>query len=441
MRASKSKIIINQEVFDAILPEYHKIINRLTAKYKIVDGSYYEGLVNFKSNMVMPKHKWYDYKQGYSERLVRHIIEKENPSKKNFILDPFCGVGTTNLTAINMGYKTVGFDINPMAILATKVKTHHYSEEEIQLIWELVNGFILPSSKVEIELGKVINTSFTNEVLETLLKIRFFVENIEINSIQALFRLALISIIDKCSLKVKDGNGLKFKKNYVPISNIVKLYLDQVKEMLTDIEQSNENVENKIYLGSMITEDAFNKVNELPFGLCIFSPPYANCFDYCEVYKLELWIGGFVKSYNDFEYFRSIALRSHVNSKFSHKFVNTNKDVDLIASLISSFNVWNKNIPDMIRGYFDDMELMIRNISKILIKDAKCYIVVANSGYKGILVPTDLLLADIAERYGFRICNIYHARKIRSSSQQMQILTNNYDNLMRESIIELQFNK
>lgn len=122
MRMSESKMILNQDVFNTVLPEYQKIIERITAKHKVVNGCYYEGLVNFKANMVAPKHKWYDYKQGYSEKLVRHIIEQEGPSKEHFILDPFCGVGTTNLTAIDMGYKTVGFDINPMAILATKNK-------------------------------------------------------------------------------------------------------------------------------------------------------------------------------------------------------------------------------------------------------------------------------------------------------------------------------
>ena len=66
--------------------------------------------------------------------------------------------------------------------------------------------------------------------------VRYFVNNIESEFVQALFRLALISIIDKCSLKVKDGNGLKFKKNYVPVPDIVKLYLDKVSEMLSDIK-------------------------------------------------------------------------------------------------------------------------------------------------------------------------------------------------------------
>ena len=433
MRTSESKTIINQELFDVKLPDYQRIIERLVSKYNVVDGSYYEGLVNFKTNLVVPKHKWYDYKQGYSELLVKHIIDEAKPLKEHYILDPFCGVGTTNLTSVNRGYKTIGFDINPMAILTAKAKTHHYTPKEIALIKKYLESFTLPDSKVEIEGGRVIETSFTEDVLDILLKIRFFVDGINNDAVQDFFRLALISIIDKCSLKIKDGNGLKFKKNYKAVPDLVRLYLDKASEMLSDIRMSNEDKENKIILGSMITEEAFNKVKDMPIGLCVFSPPYANCFDYCEVYKLEFWIGGFVKSYDDFERFRSIALRSHVNSKFSHEFSNSNKDVDTIASLISSFNIWNKNIPDMIRGYFDDMESMIKNLSKILVNKAKCYIVVANSGYKGILVPTDLLLAEIAEKYGYKVCNIYHARKIRSSSQQMHILNTNYNNLMRES--------
>ncbi|NMC61287.1 MAG: hypothetical protein GYA51_18190, partial [Candidatus Methanofastidiosa archaeon] len=58
-------------------------------------------------------------------------------------------------------------------------------------------------------------------------------------------------------------------------------------------------------------------------------------------------------------------------------------------------------------------------------------------GYKGILVPTDLLLAEIAEKLGFKVKKIIYARKIRASSQQMADL-HNYEDLMRESIVELQ---
>lgn len=57
MRTSESKTIINRELFDVKLPDYQRIIERLVSKYNVVDGSYYEGLVNFKTNLVVPKHK------------------------------------------------------------------------------------------------------------------------------------------------------------------------------------------------------------------------------------------------------------------------------------------------------------------------------------------------------------------------------------------------
>jgi hypothetical protein len=104
--------------------------------------------------------------------------------------------------------------------------------------------------------------------------------------------------------------------------------------------------------------------------------------------------------------------------------------------LIGTYNVWNKNIPDMLRGYFDDMQNMLERLFAVSKKGVVCSIVVANSGYKGIIVPTDLLLAEIGERIGFKVEKIILARSIRASSQQMQELKSR-SNLMRESIIIL----
>lgn len=436
MRTSNNKIIRDVELFDRLFPQYQKIIGDLSSKFKTYESSEFENLVNFQSNLTSPKHGWYDYKQGYSELLVKNIISRSNPDRAHYILDPFCGVGTTNLTAQSMGYMSLGTDINPMAILATEVKTHFFTVDEKRAIEESINSFSLPECKETIS-SKVVNTSFTDEVLDVILRIKFFVESTEEIYVQKFFRLALISIIDVCSLKVKDGNGLKFKKNYKPVPDIVALYLEKCHKMLDDIRKSNSSIDCIALLGSLLNKDIFEKIQDKKVGLCLFSPPYANCFDYCEVYKLELWIGGFVKSYGDFDKYRSMALRSHVNSKFSHDFYSIIPEVDTIASLISAFNIWNKNIPDMLRGYFDDMKLLLENVFKLLIPGARCFIVVANSAYKGILVPTDLILSDIAEKIGYKCEGISVARRIRASSQQMKGLYETYDNLMRESIIEL----
>ena len=215
------------------------------------------------------------------------------------------------------------------------------------------------------------------------------------------------------------------------------LYLNKCEQMIGDLKNGNYSTESLIIDGSILKAETYNKIKDKKVGLVIFSPPYANCFDYCEVYKLELWMGDFVLNYKDFKKYRDLAMRSHVNAKFVHVFENSNDKVDLIANLLACYNLWNKNIPDMVRGYFDDMENLLKKMHKLMVDNSKVYIIVANSGYKGILVPTDLLIADIAERTGYVVDEITQARKIRSSSQQMDELNGNYENLMRESIVVL----
>jgi len=438
-RISEEKLIKDNVKFEKLFPDYVKVIDKLQSKFKVTDGSAFTELVNFKNNKKIPKHNWYEYKQGYAEDLVKQIIEAEQPDKKHFILDPFCGVGTSNVVAQSLGYKSIGFDINPVAYLAATVKTHFYTEAEIKEIQKLIKNFNPSKLSPLKEVPKVIVSSFQNGSLEKLYQLKYFWERISDNiSVQQFFQLAYLSIIEDCSIKTKDGNGIKLNLKKKKIENIFLYFLSKCNSMVADIEVSNFKEESKIINGSITIEKYFKQIENKKVGLCVFSPPYANCFDYCEVYKLEFWLGGFVKTYKDFEQYRSIAMRSHVNSQFDHNIKNYQKEVDLIAEIISAFNIWNKNIPDMLRGYFDDTYDLLKNIKSVLVKDAKCYIVVANSGYKGILVPTDLLIAEIATSLGFKVNQIYYARKIRSSSQQMKELHLEYENLMRESIIEIQ---
>jgi len=438
-RTSAEKLIKDKSKAARLFPSYVKMIKSLDAKFKLSDGSEFTDLVNFKKNKNIPRHNWYEYKQGYAEDLVKTIILKDKPDKKYYILDPFCGVGTSNLVAQSLGYKSLGFDINPVAYLASNVKTHFYTNDEVIAIKKLIHNFKPNKVSVIKDVPKVITSSFNPETLTKLYKIKYHWEQIKTsNYVRQFFQLAYLSIIEDCSTRTKDGNGIKLDPRKKKIDDIFQYYINKCKLMLADIELSNYRSVAKFVNGSITIDEYHRLIKGKKVGLCIFSPPYANCFDYCEVYKLEFWLGGFVNSYDDFSKYRSIAMRSHVNSKFDHNIKHYQKDVDLVAELISAFNIWNKNIPDMIRGYFDDIYILLKNIKSHLVKDAKCYIVVANSGYKGILVPTDLFIAQIAVTLGYKVNRIFYARKIRSSSQQMHDLHLNYDNLMRESIIEIQ---
>lgn len=435
-RKSESKLIKNQVKHDRLINDYIKLLERLSSNFNLIKNLEYSDLVNFKTNKEIPRHRWFEYKQGYSSRCVSKIINQESISSDHYVLDPFTGVGTTNLVSQNFDLKSIGLDINPVATFAAKVKTTHFTDKDINEIESCI--FNLKSEKTKfIPDSTLLERSFTPKAFNSLMGIKGYYESLTNEKVHDFFKLAYISIIEDVSTRVKDGNGIKNAKNKKEIDDVFEYYRQHCSSMLNDIYELNPTVETEIYNGSILKDECYKKFKDKKIGLAIFSPPYANCFDYCEIYKLEFWMGGFVNDYSDFKTYRNMAIRSHVNSKFDHHITNKNSSSELISDLISCYNLWNKNIPAMIRGYFDDMENVLNRLKQLMVNDSKCFIVVANSGYKGILVPTDLLLAEIAEKLGFKVKKIIYARKIRASSQQMADL-HNYKDLMRESIVELQ---
>src|SRR3989344_5054199 len=70
-------------------------------------------LVTFVPNKTEPIHNWFYYKEGFAKKLVEWAVSEfklEEP-----ILDCFCGVGTTLLTAKELDLKSIGFDASPLA--------------------------------------------------------------------------------------------------------------------------------------------------------------------------------------------------------------------------------------------------------------------------------------------------------------------------------------
>lgn len=438
-RKSEEKFINDKEGHTSLFEQYLKILNDLTKKYPVIEDYQFKELVNFKKNRDLPIHRWFDYKQGYAEELVRKLIEISKPKKGSSVVDPFNGVGTTQIVSQSFGLESIGLDVNPVATFTAQVKTHIYSPSEIKEIKEIINSIKKKYTKTSrIPKYQGLKVIFTSKQLSQILKIKGFWESINSKHIRDFFKLAYISIIEDCSNRIKDGNGIKIARNKKIINDVFGYYEKKCHLMLKDIEDSAHQKRGNalVIQGSLLQDEVYKQLKNKKIGAIIFSPPYANCFDYCEVYKMELWLGDFVNDYSDFLKYRQLAIRSHVNSRFSHEFQNYIHSVNTIASLIGTYNVWNRHIPDMIRGYFDDMYTILKRLFEISDKGVLCSIVVANSGYKGVIVPTDLLLAEIGESIGFKVEKIILARSIRASSQQMEELKSK-SNLMRESIILL----
>jgi hypothetical protein len=152
----------------------------------------------------------------------------------------------------------------------------------------------------------------------------------------------------------------------------------------------------------------------------ITSPPYLNRYDYSRTYALELCLLT-VKSHKDMVNVRHSLLRSHVESR-----EHDGKGIDLPALRevlrgVRAKPLNNERLPIMIEGYFEDMNLVIRNIATCLKPGGRAALVVANAQFNGEGVPTDLMLCELAQSWGLMTESIWITRYKGNISQQMAI--------------------
>ena len=83
------------------------------------------------------------------------------------------------------------------------------------------------------------------------------------------------------------------------------------------------------------------------------------------------------------------------------------------------------------------MNTLLNKLYQQTVRGGYVGIVVGNSAYSAVIVPTDILIAEIAKEIGFKVKNIFLTRHLTTSSQQKQGLAF-LKNYLRESIVLLE---
>lgn len=72
--------------------------------------------------------------------IIEDLLEKNAINREtDFIIDNYAGSGTSLVEAKMAGIDSVGFDINPFAVLACRVKTYNYDLDSLRSYWDRIN--------------------------------------------------------------------------------------------------------------------------------------------------------------------------------------------------------------------------------------------------------------------------------------------------------------
>ena len=356
-----------------------------------------------------------------------------NLNGSTHLFDPFAGSGTSLVAAKEIGIKATGIEINPFSCHMALAKTQNYSDTEIKKLelFQLPKYKTLKNIFIKYELS-IIENLFEIENFEKIELLKQKIESEENTKVKNILFTALLCILQQVSYYKKAGNGLKKKRIYKSI-DAFEAFTFKLNEIISDIKSNNLKNDTIIINDNCLNINKY-KINDI--DISIFSPPYANCFDYYEVYKIELWIGEFVKSYNELRTLRKAALTSNLNAnlKKKNKIVTSSKILIPILDYLNNTKLWNNKIPKMLNAYFSEMEQLLNDLYNKTKKSGYCVIVVGNSSYGGLSVPTDIILAEIGKSIGFTVNEIIVARRNETSSQQYDKIGNLIE-FVRESLI------
>ena len=374
----------------------------------------------------------FPYKEAFSPYLLEFLKQKFK-CKIASVFDPFCGVGSSFLSKETK--YCFGFDTNPFAINVSLAKLTPLNSKKIKQALKLlenfnqdcVSPFVLPKWQ---PFEKYANKEKFSLIMSLIEHFKGFDKEL-----YHFVKYTLLSNLDKMLDYKKDGNGIKYRKSKI------KELIPYMKELLCRAFElkSAFDKENKKEINLQNTS-SLAKSLDIRVDCVLTSPPYANLFDYFEVYKMELWSSGIIKDYAQWKSLKKSALRNNKNAN-----LNTNDFIknELLQKALEKLQDKNleKSTITMLKNYFYDMKIILQKCFELLKNDGFCFIVVANSCYKGVPIKTDEILAREAEKIGFKLKELIIARKINTSAQQMKTLDNLTKFYLRESIIVLQKDK
>ena len=412
-------------------------------------------LVNWRGNATAPIHRWLRYREAYSPNLISKL------SLGDAILDPFCGCGSILIGAAQEGRAAAGVDINPLAIFAAKVKLTPLSRHQLRDIQRFIDGLeprVIHATPWPVPALGIAYKVFERDILYTLLQIRALYEA-DFSSdpgSRDFLHLAWVAILEAVGSYFKEGNGIKYRNRkrlkigYIARPEgqwqeerfgsdqnkfVTETFQSQVRMMLEDatLWKRGRWSDQLVIEGNVLEMDRLLAPRK--FRSIVFSPPYANRFDYFESMKVELWFGGFVDSYQANNQLRKASVRSHLGADLCRPHERVEPLERLIELMDQDASSWKMGVPELLRGYFDDMRTTLKHCRKLL-TDGPCCIVVGNSAFAGVIIPTDALLAAIGLECGFSKAEILVSRHLTVAPQQRNQLLG-LEEHMRESVVIL----
>lgn len=405
-------------------------------------------------------HGIHEYKGKFNPQIVRAIGNRLGLGAGAWVLDPYCGSGTTLVEAAHLGWHAVGVDMNPLAemianakLTAIRTPVRTLDKEARALLdrldarfggcdfteaWsatetnELVGD---PSWLESLPNASYLRKWFPVSVLAQLALMLAEIESRVSPKLRSLFKVFLSDIARQVSLQDPDDLRIRRRKdpadNYDAVgrfSKAVRASLDAIRRAQA-VHGIQTHGQRAFHADSRDSLDWIRTKHEAAgfagFNAAITSPPYATALPYIDTQRLSLALLGLVPSDEistlEREIIGSRELLTDEQRKLEAAIESDDREIalpDSVLSLCREMKVEaskpdngfrRRAKPAIVYRYFIDSARVFARVRDVMEPRGQFALVVGRNsttlGGTEFVIDTPELLADVAEVHGWRLAD------------------------------------
>jgi len=330
-------------------------------------------------------HDLHPYPAKFPPQIPATLIEALS-EEGEVILDPFVGAGTTLVEAFRLGRRSIGVDINPIAVLVSRAKTQVLSNDDLQELEEVCQALegdlastygrpslfreMYPPPQSSVPPIPNIDKWFATHVQSELANCVGRIGQVRSERVRTLIQVALSSIIVRVSYQDSETRYVARNKS-IPPGTVYRLLLGQIANMqhkLETLKRYAGNPQAEVLIGD---SRCLRGIPSNSVDLIVTSPPYPNAYDYHLYHRHRLYWLGF-----DPKQVLANEIGSHLKYQYESGGIET---------------------------FQSDMARCFQEMSRVLRPRRFLGLIIGDSVFKGTLVRNDHIVSKLASEARLRL--------------------------------------
>jgi hypothetical protein len=383
-------------------------------------------------------HGLHEYKGKFNPQIVKALLNISGVKSGDRVLDPFCGSGTTLVECAHMKVRSVGVDLNPLAVFLANAKLQalnvpaHKLETVLDSIERYIERDRAPVGRVRDEREHYLLKWFDVKQYGAIESVKAGIRG-RGRDFESIFLAVASNLLREYSMQDPKDLRIRRRTSALPEKPFANAFLRDARKFIHKLKQAQSVCGCDLPIGQAklgSIADAHSATLGAKFDAALTSPPYAMALPYIDTQRLSLvWLNLVPASKIlslDAELIGSRELRGGARRQLSEGLETNPKQVgeeqhafclSLQRKLSDKDGFRRQAVPSLLYRYFADMQKAFENVRAQLKPCAPFGLIVGHNHtvLSGIRcdINTPQHLASLARHVGWAVEEIIELQTYR----------------------------